>query len=166
MSEENESNYEVGYGKPPTASQFKKGESGNPNGRPKKPDPAIINLADILQNTVTVNGNPMDSRAVELRQQIKKALDPKGSLKSIIHVLSEFEKYGAIKAPAREQQALELPSMMDVPWAIQRLLLEQGLPPPWKKKQIAKAKRAYLSERSEGDRLFDVEAGYEEWLTK
>lgn len=28
-------NYEVGYGKPPTQSQFKKGASGNPKGRPK-----------------------------------------------------------------------------------------------------------------------------------
>lgn len=28
-------NYEVGYGKPPTATQFPKGVSGNPSGRPK-----------------------------------------------------------------------------------------------------------------------------------
>ena len=27
--------YEVGYGKPPKATRFKKGKSGNPNGRPK-----------------------------------------------------------------------------------------------------------------------------------
>src|ERR1700752_2573069 len=27
--------YRVGYGKPPTKSQFKKGKSGNPSGRPK-----------------------------------------------------------------------------------------------------------------------------------
>ena len=27
--------YEVGYGKPPKDSQFKKGESGNKRGRPK-----------------------------------------------------------------------------------------------------------------------------------
>ena len=27
--------YDVGYGKPPTASRFKKGQSGNPRGRPK-----------------------------------------------------------------------------------------------------------------------------------
>ena len=27
--------YEVGYGKPPKHSQFQKGKSGNPKGRPK-----------------------------------------------------------------------------------------------------------------------------------
>jgi hypothetical protein len=37
MSEENMSDsYEVGYGKPPKDTQFKKGSSGNPKGRPKK----------------------------------------------------------------------------------------------------------------------------------
>ncbi len=30
------SDYEVGYGRPPTASQFKPGQCGNPKGRPKK----------------------------------------------------------------------------------------------------------------------------------
>jgi hypothetical protein len=35
MSEENMSDsYEVGYGKPPRSTQFKKGVSGNPKGRP------------------------------------------------------------------------------------------------------------------------------------
>jgi len=29
---------EVGYGKPPKHTQFTKGRSGNPNGRPKRPD--------------------------------------------------------------------------------------------------------------------------------
>jgi hypothetical protein len=28
-------NYEVGYGRPPRQTQFRKGQSGNPNGRPK-----------------------------------------------------------------------------------------------------------------------------------
>src|SRR6266699_3802565 len=33
MSDHNGSNYEVGYGRPPKANQFKKGQSGNPKGR-------------------------------------------------------------------------------------------------------------------------------------
>jgi hypothetical protein len=36
MSNNEEKDYEVGYKKPPVATRFKKGQSGNPNGPPKK----------------------------------------------------------------------------------------------------------------------------------
>ena len=39
-------NYEVGYAKPPKSTQFKKGHSGNPAGRPK----AAKNLSTYLMN--------------------------------------------------------------------------------------------------------------------
>lgn len=38
--------YEVGYGKPPRSSRFRKGQSGNPRGRPRKPKPTPIRLSD------------------------------------------------------------------------------------------------------------------------
>jgi len=34
--------YQVGYGKPPRNAGFKKGQSGNPRGRPKKTLPALL----------------------------------------------------------------------------------------------------------------------------
>ncbi len=34
MPPDNEADYEVGYGKPPRHTRFKKGRSGNPRGRP------------------------------------------------------------------------------------------------------------------------------------
>jgi Family of unknown function (DUF5681) len=34
--EKTSGDYEVGYGKPPKATQFQRGVSGNPKGRPKK----------------------------------------------------------------------------------------------------------------------------------
>ena len=36
MAENNDSGDGVGYGRPPQATQFKKGQSGNPRGRPRK----------------------------------------------------------------------------------------------------------------------------------
>ena len=36
MTDERDEDYEVGYRKPPKETQWKPGQSGNPNGRPKK----------------------------------------------------------------------------------------------------------------------------------
>ena len=53
-----DADYPVGYGKPPEASKFKKGQSGNPKGRPK----GSMNVATILRRaayekvTVTEHG--------------------------------------------------------------------------------------------------------------
>ena len=40
--------YQVGYGRPPKDTQFRKGESGNPNGRPK----GTLNVATVLARTL------------------------------------------------------------------------------------------------------------------
>ena len=37
MADDNGKDAGVGYGRPPQATQFKKGQSGNPRGRPRKP---------------------------------------------------------------------------------------------------------------------------------
>lgn len=50
--------YEVGYRKPPKPSQFKKGQSGNPRGRPKD-RPTLAKLADEVLSElipVTIDG--------------------------------------------------------------------------------------------------------------
>lgn len=44
--------YPVGYGKPPQASRFVKGQSGNPKGRPPKPKSAELTVIERVANEV------------------------------------------------------------------------------------------------------------------
>lgn len=52
--------YEVGYTKPPKRTRFKKGQSGNSSGRPKKPPDPYTELMRVLQEkvTATLDGEP------------------------------------------------------------------------------------------------------------
>jgi hypothetical protein len=58
MDDETKSaDYDVGFGKPPAATRFKKGRSGNPKGRPKgKPNAATV-ILHALAAKVVINEN-------------------------------------------------------------------------------------------------------------
>ena len=42
--------YEVGFGKPPERTRFKKGRSGNPKGRPRKKPDLYSELTKVVQH--------------------------------------------------------------------------------------------------------------------
>lgn len=73
--------YEVGYKKPPKHGQFKKGQSGNPRGRPKKKDSempdARLALARVLNEQVAVKDNDkvrsLSKIELVMRQVVDKA---------------------------------------------------------------------------------------------
>lgn len=75
--------YEVGFGRPPAASKFKRGRSGNPKGRPKGAKNISTLIAKELNDRVTIteNGKPrrLAKGQVAIRQLVNKAAagDPK-----------------------------------------------------------------------------------------
>lgn len=52
----------VGYGRPPTATQFKPGQSGNPRGRPRKETGHRATAARVLGETQRLTGQPKGAR--------------------------------------------------------------------------------------------------------
>ena len=61
MSKSKSPDYEVGFGKPPSKTKFKKGQSGNPRGRPKRPEG--VSIAEVLDGPQRgKNGEVISSR--------------------------------------------------------------------------------------------------------
>lgn len=88
-----EAKYDVGYGKPPKHSRFKKGRSGNPKGRPKKKRNAI-DLDKLLGQKVRtrVNGREAEVDVVEATLQGVIARALKGSASDIKLLLQLIDK--------------------------------------------------------------------------
>src|SRR6266446_3499787 len=57
MPTDRKSDYEVGYGKPPLHTRFKKGQSGNPRRRPRGAKNLTTLLIDALNQPVVVTEN-------------------------------------------------------------------------------------------------------------
>jgi hypothetical protein len=108
--------YEIGYGKPPKPTQFVKGQSGNPHGRPRKPkvpkhspqkfrDGQITNLleAEAFRSLqLNENGRPIEMSAVQAILRSLMADGIKGNRLAKRHV---FELLRREEDVARERRS-------------------------------------------------------------
>jgi len=77
--------YEVGFGKPPRRTQFAKGKSGNPRGRPKGALNVATMLERILEEKVTIALNDQPRTVTKLQAAIIQLTDKAtgGDLKAL-----------------------------------------------------------------------------------
>jgi Family of unknown function (DUF5681) len=92
--------YEVGYGKPPQKTRFKKGMSGNPKGRPKKTSSAKQSFNEVFAKKIlaTVDGkkqyiNGMEALFLQLRSKTNA-----GDLQAV-RIFVSFCKFFGINDP-------------------------------------------------------------------
>ena len=82
--------YEVGHGKPPKKTQFKKGRSGNPKGRPKGSKNTMAMAGDIFEESIMLRENGdqkhVSKKEAMLRRLMQKAME--GDIKAMEKVLS------------------------------------------------------------------------------
>lgn len=97
MPEDSGRNYRVGYGRPPAASQFKPGRSGNPGGRRKGAKNFATTIEEELNARIRVTENGR-RRRISKRQAIVKNLVNKaaaGDLKAIPPLIALTRPSGA-----------------------------------------------------------------------
>ena len=108
--------YAVGYKRPPTATQFRPGQSGNPAGRPKGRKNMRTAVREILESEVQVSIGQR-KRTVSLLEALVYRLFNSavaGDLKAIPHALNLARMYDLDEAadattdPELEAQQLEL----------------------------------------------------------
>jgi hypothetical protein len=129
MASDDGGNYEVGRGKPPRHTRFRKGQSGNPKGRPRDSGNAYSVLAQELKKKVTVVVDGQRKRITLLKAAMRQLVHgaASGKLRNIqllLQLSPSMEK-------AQKMDSREAPKLTEMPREqfsreVLRILIESG----------------------------------------
>ena len=117
-TDEEDKDYEIGYAKPPKATQFSKGRSGNPKGRPKGAKGVQASLKRELESKVTAQAGNRTVRITKAEAMAKQLMNTalKGDFKAMMALLKlDTELYGNAVAQLDTEAAepCRLPEQVD-----------------------------------------------------
>jgi hypothetical protein len=115
--------YNVGFGKPPKHSRFRKGVSGNLKGRPKGKRNIATVLTEILEEEIVIKEGGARKRVTKLEAALKQlanmaALGDLGAARQLIALVRSAEEH-AVEPPRKQLSEDDLKIM-------QRVLQRQG----------------------------------------
>lgn len=115
--------YEVGDKRPPKHTQFKKGVSGNPNGRPKGSTSLRTCVARQMRQKVTVtrNGRPVSMCKRDLIALQVADAAAKGDLKAAMFAVRLDDETAVALSKTATEDAFELPNKENLRFIADRL---------------------------------------------
>lgn len=118
------SDYQVGYGKPPKHSRFRKGQSGNPKGRPRSAKGLKTIVREVMLEKVIVRTSAGEKRVSRAEALVLKNLElaTKGNPKALDKLLQLFQ--AAVPDENPEGEATAMPEMTAADQAILDALTE------------------------------------------
>ena len=123
--------YLVGFGRPPRRTQFKKGKSGNPRGRPK----GALNLATVLARTlrekVVINENgkrkTVTKLEVAISQLVAKATSGDGhAIRYLCQLVTSAEERSVVVEPTTQLSETDQKVMTNILKRFQQSLKEKN----------------------------------------
>jgi hypothetical protein len=101
---------DVGYGKPPRATRFRKGQSGNPRGRPRGSRNFASLVEEALAESVVINENGLRRKASNLQVIVKQLVNKaaQGDHRSIQLLMAFIERQQLLGKDGKPLTIIEL----------------------------------------------------------